>query len=260
MDQMFQLQRQIQGLHQELNTLNQVAGQLQRSESNHAMELQRLSQSENMASQQLQTIQQICSRLSQDVNMLSGITQQITPQLTTMPLTSGQWGGSMYSGQIGTGQYSPSQYGTFGAQFGGNRSDEFARNQQISAMAANRYGAGFSGNDYADNQYINNMVSQGMLGSQRNLGTSNYGVSSFGTGIGQTGFSSNIAGNYPIQPAHPVSYLGTPTQFGGGSFTGSVYSPSYGSSFSTSGQLGSGLASSAMMGMGGQNIGAYSNF
>lgn len=260
MDQMFQLQRQIQGLHQELNTLNQVAAQLQRSEANHAVELQRISQSENVASQQLQTIQQICNRLSQDINMLSGMTQQITPQFTGMPMTSGQFGSSLYGSQIGTGQYSPSQYGTFGAQFGGNRSDEFSRNQQISAMAANRYGAGFGGNDYASNQYINNLVSQGMLGSQNRMGAGNYGVSSFGTGFGQTGFSSNIAGNIPVEPAHPVSYLSTPTQFGGSGLAGSVYSPAYGSSFSTSGQLGSGLASQSMMGMSTPNIGQYSNF
>ncbi|MDD4169200.1 MAG: prefoldin domain-containing protein [Desulfotomaculaceae bacterium] len=259
MNQMFQLQRQIQGLQQELNTIGQVAGQLQRSEANHAAQLQQISQNENTVSQQLQSIQQMCNRLSQDVNVISSMAQQITPQLSGMPMGSGQFGSSMY--QLGTGQYSPTQHGSFGSQFGGNQSDEFSRNQQISSMATNRYGAGIGGNEYASNQYISNLANQGMLGSQANMGASNFRGSSLGTGMGQTGFSSISAGNYPLEPARPISYLNTPGQYGTSGFMGSVYTPGYSTSqLSSSGQMGSGFASQSMLGMGGQNLGQYSNF
>ncbi|MDD3653438.1 MAG: hypothetical protein PHO01_04530 [Desulfotomaculaceae bacterium] len=262
MDQMFQLQRQIQSLQQELSTISQVAGQLQRSEANHAAQLQQISQNENAVSQQLQSIQQICNRMSQDVSLISSMAQQVTPQLSGMPLGSSQFSSGMYTGQFGTGQYTPTQYGSFGAQFGSNRSDEFSRNQQISSMASNRYGAGIGGgNEYATNQYISNLANQGMLGSQGNMGTSGFRGSSFGTGIGQTGYSASSAGNFPVEPAHPVSFLNTPGQYGTSGFMGSVYTPGSSSSqFSSSGQMSSGFASQPMLGMSGQNIGRYSNF
>ncbi|MDF9409561.1 MAG: hypothetical protein A4E52_00569 [Pelotomaculum sp. PtaB.Bin013] len=274
MDQFFQLQRQIQDLRNEVNSISQVAGQLQRSEANHAAQLQQMSQSENAVTQQLQTIQQLCNRLNQDVNVISSITQQI-PQMAGMQ-TSGQFGAGTFSSQLGTGQfgyynptmssgqYGPSAFGTFGAQFGGGRSDEFARNQQISQMAANRYGLGFAGNDFATNQHISNMANQGMLGSQSNLGMSAYGAntyggSTFGTGLAQGGYSNTSAGNYAIVPSHPVSNQSLSSQYGVSGFAGSQYTPTLGS-FSTSGQMGSGLANQSLMGMSGQNIGQFSNF
>ncbi|OPY57020.1 MAG: hypothetical protein A4E55_01879 [Pelotomaculum sp. PtaU1.Bin035] len=277
MDQIYQLQRQIQDLQQEVNSISQVAGQLQRSEANNAVQLQRLSQNENAATQQLQAIQQLCNRLSQDVNMINSVARQITPQNTNIPF-SNQFGAGMYAGQfetgqfgnyganISAGQYSPTQYGTFGAQFGGNRSDEYSRNQQISSMAANRYGVGFSGNDYATNQYINNLANQGMLGSQATLGTSNLGAGAFGAGsLGmgpmQSGYSGTSAGNFTIQPSHPVSYHSASTPHGTSGFTGSQYMPTYGASqFSANWQPGSGFSNQSLMGMSGQNIGRYSNF
>ncbi len=66
----YQLQRQIQDLRQEVNNINQVASQLQRSEANNAAQLQRLHQNEAIATQQLHTIQQLCNRLNQDVNVM----------------------------------------------------------------------------------------------------------------------------------------------------------------------------------------------
>jgi len=276
MDQIYQLQRQIQDLRQEVNTISQVAGQLQRSEANHAAQLQQMSQSENAATQQLQTIQQLCNRLSQDVNVISSIAQQI-PQMIGMQ-ASGQFGAGTYAGQLGTGQfgnynptistgqYGPPAYGTFGAQFGGSRSDEYARNQQISQMAANRYGLGFTGNDFATNQHISNMANQGMIGSQGSMGMSAYGAntyggSTFGTGLTQGGYASTSTGNYALAPSHPVSYQSTSGQYGASGFTGSQYTPTFGSSqFSTVGQMGSGIANQSLMGMSGQNIGRYSNF
>jgi len=263
MDQIFQLQRQIQDLRQELNTISQVAGQLQRSEANHAAQLQRLSQNESAVTQQLQTIQQICNRLNQDINMIGSMAQQISSQMYNMPFTSGQFGAGQFGGYgVGatTEQYGPVQYGTLGAQFGGNRYDEFNRNQQISAMAANRYGTGFAGSDYATNQYISNLANQGMLGSQRNLGPGTYGGGAFSTNLGQSGYASTSAGNYTVEPAHPVSFHGTPGQYGGSGFTGSQYTTAYGSNYGTSGQLSSGFAGQSMIGMGAQNLGRYSNF
>jgi len=264
MDQIFQLQRQIQDLRQELNTISQVAGQLQRSEANHAAQLQRLSQNESAVTQQLQTIQQLCNRLNQDINMIGSMAQQISSQMYSMPFTSGQFGAGQFGGygaNITTGQYGPAPYGTFGSQFGGNRADEFYRNQQISAMAANRYGTGFAGNDYASNQYISSLANQGMLGSQRNLGPGTYGVGAFSTNLGQSGYASTSAGNYTVEPSHPVSYHTTPGQYGVSGFTGSQYTPAYGWSFGTSsGQMSSGFAGQSMSGMGVQNLGRYSNF
>jgi len=273
MDQIYQLQRQIQDLRQEVNTISQVAGQLQRSEANNAAQLQQMSQNENAATQQLQTIQQLCNRLSQDVNVISSIAQQI-PQMVGMQ-AGGQFGAGTYAGQwgtgqfgnlyptISTGQFGPAAYGTFGAQFAGGRSDEYARNQQISQMAANRYGLGFAGNDFAANQHISNMANQGMLGSQGNIGMSAYGASTygggtFGTGLSQGGYASTSTGNFAMAPSHPVSYSG---QYGASGFAGSQYTPTFGSTqFSTGGQMGSGFANQSMTGMGGQNIGRYSNF
>jgi len=275
MDQIYQLHKQIQDLRQEVNSISQVAGQLQRSEANHAAQLQQMSQSENAATQQLQAIQQLCSRLSQDVNVISSIAQQI-PQMAGMQ--TGQFSAGIYPGQISTGQFgsynpsiSTSQYGqpafgTFGSQFGGNKSDEYARNQQISPMAANRYGLGFSSNDFATNQQISNMANQGMLGSQGNLGMSASGANTYsgttwGTGLSQGGFSGTGAGNYVFAPAHPVSYQNTPSQYGVSGFAGSQYIPTSGSSqLSTSGQMGTGLANQSLMGMSSHNIGQFSNF
>jgi len=247
MDQFFQLQRQIQDLRQEVNSISQVAGQLQRSEANHAAQLQQMSQSENAATQQLQTIQQLCHRLNQDVNVISGIAQQI-PQMASMQagsqFSAGQLGtgqSGYYNPNISTGQYSPSSFGTFGAQFSGGRSDEFARNQQIS-----------------------NMANQGMWGSQGNLGMSAYGAntyggSTFGTGLAQGGYSNTSAGNYSIMPSHPVANQSLSNQYGVSGFAGSQYTPTLGS-LGTSGQMGSSLANQSQMGMSGQNIGQFSNF
>lgn len=191
MEQIYRLQRQIQDLQQEVHSISQVAGQLQRSEANHAAQLQQMSQYENSATQQLQTIQQLCSRLSQEVSAISSMAQQI-PQMVGMQ-TGSQLGSGFYSSQpstgqfgsnsptISTGQYSAPTFGTFGSQFGGGRSDQYAQNQQTSQMAANRSSMGFTGN----------MANQGMLGAQNNLA---------------------------VTPAHPISHQNmmpqsTPSQF-----------------------------------------------
>lgn len=127
MDQIYQLQRQIQELRNEINTISQVAGQLQRAEANNAAQLQRLQQNESVATQQLNTIQQLCQHLSQDVNAISNAAQQVTPQMFNRPLSSGQFNTQTFSqpmtGQYGsftpnvTSMYSPTQFGTYGAQF-----------------------------------------------------------------------------------------------------------------------------------------------
>lgn len=263
MDQIYQLQRQLQDLQQEVSTINQVAGQLQRSEANHAAQLQQISQSENVATQQLQTIQQLCNRLNQDVNYISSSIAQQLPQMAIQASSMNQMGTGQlrsYSPMPSTGQYSPAGYGTYGAQFGGNRTDEFTRNQQISQMAANRYGLGFTGNDFTTNQQLSNMANQGMLGTQTNLGMSSYG-SSMGMGLPQSGYASTSAGNYMVQPSHPVSYMHPTMQYGTGTYTGNLYTPSFSSGqFSTAGQIGSGIPSQSFMGLGGQQIGRYSNF
>ncbi len=274
MDQVYQLQRQLQDLRQEVNTISQVASQLQRSEANNATQLQRLQQNESIATQQLQAIQHLCNRLSQDVNVISNVAQNVTSQMTNRPLTTGQYGtgistqfgtgmspqfSSGISPQLSTGQFGhasnmQNQFGTFGSQFGQNRNDEFSRNQYISSMAANRYGIGFNSPDYASNQYISNLANQGSLGSPQNI--SGYGAGAMGTGIGQSGFAGMSTGNFAIKPSHPVQT----NQYGSTSMMGSHYTPSY--SMGQSGnQLSSGLfGSQSQNTMSTPNMGQYSNF
>lgn len=266
MDQIYQLQRQIQDLRQEVSTISQVASQLQRSEANNAAQLQRLQQNETIATQQLQAIQQICNRLGQDVNVISNVAQQVTAQMANRPFTSGQFGAGF--GQQGTGQFgtystgistglygSPTQFGTFGAQFG-NRNDEFQRNQYISQAASNRYGMGFNTPDYATNQYISNLASQGMLGSQNTFGLGTYGAGSFGVGMSPTGYAGTSTGSFAIEPAHPVQ--SSHWQSG---LSGSQYLPTTSMGMGAANQLSSGLLNNQYsLGTGAANMGRYSNF
>ncbi len=276
MDQVYQLQRQIQDLRQEVNTISQVANQLQRSEANNAAQLQRLQQNESMAAQQLQAIQQLCNRLSQDVNVISNVAQSVTAQIANRPFTTGHYGTGIspqfstgitpqfstgISPQFSTGQFGyatnlQNQFGTFGSQFDQNRNDEFSRNQYISSMAANRYGIGFNAPQYASNQYISNLASQGLLGSQQTPGPSGYGAATMGTGMGQSGFAGISTGNFAVQPAHPVQT----NQYGSTSMMGSHYIPTYSMGQSTN-QLSSGLfGSQSYNTMSTPSIGRYSNF
>ncbi|HHU86325.1 MAG TPA: hypothetical protein GXZ25_05895 [Peptococcaceae bacterium] len=275
MDQVYQLQRQIQDLRQEVNTISQVASQLQRSEANNAAQLQRLQQNENMAAQQLQAIQQLCNRLSQDVNVISNVAQSVTAQIANRPFTTGQYGTGIspqfssgispqfstgISPQFSTGQFGyasnlQNQFGTFGSQFDQNRNDEFSRNQYISSMAANRYGLGFNTPQYASNQYISNLANQGVLGSQQSPGLG-YGAATMGTGMGPSGYAEISTGNFAVQPAHPVQT----TQYGSTSMMGSHYIPTY-SVGQSANQLSSGLfGSHSYNAMNTPNIGRYSNF
>ena len=264
MDQLYQLQRQIQDLRQEVNAISQVASQLQRSEANNIAQLQRLQQHESMATQQLQTIQQLCNRLSQDVNAISSIAQQFSAQIAAMPFTTGQFGAGTYNqygtGQFGqygagitTGYYSPvqAQFPTYGTQFGTGRTDEFSRNQLLSSMAQNRYGLGFNVPDYISNQYISSMANQGMLGSQSSFPAAPM-VTGMAAGAGQSGYAQAITGNFTLRPEHPVgtSQYGTTTMAG-------QYSPSYQMGFAS--QPTSGMYTTQSQ-MGAQNIGLYSNF
>lgn len=268
MDQIFQLQRQIQDLRQEVNNISQVASQLQHSEANNAAQLQRLQQNESIATQQLQAIQQVCNRMGQDVNAISNVTQQVTAQMANRPLTSGHFGTGMNqwgtTGQYGTpgtgistGIYGPTQFGTFGSQFGNRGESEFQRNQYLSQMAANRYGIGFNTPDLYTNQYLSGMANQGVLGSQSNW-TGGYGAGSFGSGLGQTGFAGTSTGNFTVSPAHPAQT----SQYGAHGFAGSQYTPTYSAGqWGTSNQMGSGLlGNQPSFSMGTQNVGRYSNF
>ena len=276
MDQVYQLQRQIQDLRQEVNTINQVASQLQRSEANNAAQLQRLQQYENIATQQLQAIQQLCNRLSQDVNVISNVAQNVTSQMANRPFTTGHYGtgmspqfstgispqfGTGISPQFSTGQFGlasnmQNQFGTFGSQFGQSRDDEFSRNQYISSMAANRYGLGFGTPDYRTNQYLSNLANQGALGSPQNVGISGYGASHMGTGMDQSGFAEISTGNFTVQPAHPVQAR----PYGSTSMMGSHYTPTYSLAQSAT-QPGSGLLSSqSYNAMSSPNVGHFSNF
>ncbi len=126
MDQINQLQRQILELRNEINTISQVAGQLQRAEANNAAQLERLHQHETVANQQLNTIQQLCQHLNQDVNAISNAAQQVTTQMYR-PMSGSQFNtqtfGQPISGLQGTftpnvsGLNNPTPFGAYSAQF-----------------------------------------------------------------------------------------------------------------------------------------------
>lgn len=225
MDQIYQLQRQIQDLRQEVNNIIQVANQLQRSEANNAVQLQRLQQNEAFATQQLQAIQQMCNRLNQDCNVISNVAQQVTAQMA-QPYTTGQFGvaqpwSQQATGQFGattgfgltTSQYSPAQFGTFGAQYGQNR----AMNLMSAATPPTSIP-------------VSNIYSQGMLSSQSNI------PSALGTSAWpavQSGFAST--GNLPFQQQiNPAQHYGT---FG----FASQNIPAYSSMMGAASQTGSSL-------------------
>lgn len=226
----YQLQRQIQDLRQEVNTISQVASQLQRSEANNAAQLQRLQQNEAIATQQLQTIQQLCNRLNQDVNVISNVAQQVTAQMFNRPVTSGQWGTwnqpttgqfGAYSPSITTGLYSPAQFGTFGSQFGANRFGV--------SLSVPDYGASLSVPNYAANQQLGSFINQGMLGVPSNIGASTY-TSNLATGYTPTSFAG-ISTAYPAQTS----------QFGTTGFASSQFAPYSTSQISAAAQPTTGL-------------------
>ncbi len=258
MDQIYQLQRQLQDLRQEVNAISHVASQLQHSETNNAAQLQRLQQNESLAAQQLQSIQQICNRLAQDVNAMSSVTQQVTSQMR--PFTTGQFGaGTMNpytTGQFGTygagattAMHGPTQLSTFGTQYG-NRADEFSRNQYLSSMAANRYGLGFNTPDHVSNQYISSMANQGLMGSQSNIGMGTYGAGTLGMDPGQSGYAGISTGNFTVSPSRPVHQS---SQYGISSLASNQYTPTHNISQMSA-------MSQPYMGTGTPNIGSYSNF
>lgn len=230
----YQLQRQIQDLRQEVNSINQVASQLQRSEANNAAQLQRLQQNEAIATQQLQTIQQLCNRLNQDVNVISNVAQQVTSQMYTKPMTSGQYGtySQPTTGQfgalnpsIGTSMHSPSQYGAFGSQ-----------------LSANRIGAGFHMSDYTANPQLSSMLTQGMTGIPSNIA----GTHTANLGTGYNPFTGISAGSLST-PAHQMHA----SQYGTSGFAGSQFAPYSASQISasalpTTGLLSQPLASTGM--------------
>lgn len=157
MDQFYQLQRQIQELRNEINTIGQVASQLQRAEANNAAQLQRLQQNESIATQQLNTIQQLCHHLSQDVNAISNATQQVTSQMFNRPVSSGQFGAQTFTqpitGHYGaftpsvTSMYNPTQFGSYSAQF----------SPYMSAGTTSRFGQSLNIPDYAVAQQYTGM-------------------------------------------------------------------------------------------------------
>lgn len=215
MEQIYQLQRQIQELRNEINTISQVAGQLQRAEANNAVQLQRLQQNETVASQQLNTIQQLCHHLSQDINAISNVTQQVTSQMFNRPVSSGQFGTQTFSqpvtGQYGaftpsvvTSPYSPSQFGAYGAQF----------SPYVSAGTLSRFGQGINIPDYTAAQQYTGMNQVMPFTSSITPGTT---MNPFRTSFSpMTGTSSfNMMPSYTSQQ-----------QFGTSGFSaGSTYAP-----------------------------------
>ncbi len=247
----YQLQRQIQDLRQEVNTINQVASQLMRSEANNAAQLQQLHQHEVNASQQLHTIQQLCNRLNQDVNVISNVANQVTSQMFTKPMTSGQLGSysqpttgqfGAFSPSVNTGLYNPSQQGMMGLPSNiastyttnlGTGFSPFASNIRLETpqqqMQTSQYGmSGFTGSPFASNIRLET--------PQQQMQTSQYGT----YGFAGSPFASNIRLETPQQLQS--------SQYGTSGFAGSQYTP-----YSASQISASTLPTN-------QNMGMYSSF
>ncbi|MDD4767914.1 MAG: hypothetical protein PHF87_10125 [Desulfotomaculaceae bacterium] len=194
MDQIYQLQRQIQELRNEINTISQVAGQLQRSEANNAAQLQRLQHNESMATQQLNNIQQLCHHLNQDVNAISNATQQVTSPMFNRPVSSAQFSAPTFSqpitGQYGTitpnmnSLYSSTQLGTYGAQFSPYMS------------AGSRYGQNFMPDYSFAQQYTAKPVTSSMIPSYTSpMASASSMMPSYSNQqqFGTSGFSSDLS-------------------------------------------------------------------
>ncbi|MDD4239708.1 MAG: hypothetical protein PHT62_14345 [Desulfotomaculaceae bacterium] len=206
MDQLFQLQRQIQDLKQEVSNINQVASQLQRAEANNAAQLQRLQHNEVISTQQLQNIQQMCNRINQEVNVISNVAQQVGTQ---RPFSSGQYGTSIGS-QLGSGQFS--NIGTMSTagiynpnQFSSNGSTQITPTDMSSLT--HYWGQGLNPQDMTvSNQYLSNQNKQFIPQS--------YGAATYGTG----------------------SIQNLPNQYSPAGISGSQYIPSFSTSLSTPNQ------------------------
>jgi len=73
-----QLQQQLQRLRDEVNSISQLASQLQQVEQNNSAQLQQLQQKEIFAAQNLQRIQYLAGQLHQDITQASNMAQQLT--------------------------------------------------------------------------------------------------------------------------------------------------------------------------------------
>lgn len=100
-----QLQQQFQRLRDEVNTISQLAAQLQQAEQTNSAQLQQLQQKEIFASQNLQRIQYLASQLHQNIIQASNIAQQLTGA-AAFPQTQAAY---QYTSPTG---YTPIQYQT----------------------------------------------------------------------------------------------------------------------------------------------------
>ncbi len=230
----YQLQKQIQDLRQEVNTINQVASQLLRSEANNAAQLQQLHQHEVNASQQLHTIQQLCNRLNQDVNVIGNVAQQVTSQMFTKPMTSGQFGAysqpttgqfGAFSPSITTGLYNPSQQGMMGIP------------SNIASTYTTNLGTGFS--PFASNIRLDT--------PQQQIQTGQYGTSGFTS----SPFASNIRLDTPQQQMQT-------SQYGTSSYASNQFAPYSAGQLSASALPTTGLLSQPLSST--QNMGMYSSY
>jgi len=73
-----QLHQQLQRLREDVNSISQLASQLQQAEQNNSAQLQQLQQKEIFAAQNLQRIQYLAGQLHQDLNQASSMAQQMT--------------------------------------------------------------------------------------------------------------------------------------------------------------------------------------
>ncbi len=141
----YQLHQQLQRLRDEVNSISQLASQVQQAEQNNSAQLQQLQQKEIFAAQNLQRIQYLAGQLQQDIAQASNMAQQLTgasvfpqaqatyqppagfspfQQQTTATQTGWaqpSWAQTAWTGQTGTfprGYGSPSGYGAGQAEYG----------------------------------------------------------------------------------------------------------------------------------------------
>lgn len=104
-----QLQHQFQRLRDEVNSISQLAAQLQQAEQANSAQLQQLQQKEMFATQNLQRIQQLASQIHQNIIQASNIAQQLSgaaafPQVqAAYQYTTSPTGYTPFQQQAGTG-------------------------------------------------------------------------------------------------------------------------------------------------------------
>lgn len=135
-----QLRQQLQHLRDEVNSITQIAAQLQQAEQSNSSQLQQLHQKELFAAQNLQHILSVASRLQQDISHLNNMTQQLSG-MPSFPQTQSAFQHTASP----AGQYAPLNYQT---GFGGQISQSGYATAPIAGFGQRNYSTQFGSSPY----------------------------------------------------------------------------------------------------------------